>query len=233
MATFVLIPGAGSGAWYWHFVEARLREFGHRTIPVDLPNGDDSAGLAEYTDAVVAAIGDPSKGMAPDDIILVAHSMGAFTAPLVTERIQARMIILVAAMVPAPGESPGEWWANTRHGDVAAEQKSLHGWDIFTDGETIFAHDVPPALAAEALEHSREQSGTPFAKPWPMEAWPSVPTRVLIGTNDRFFPAAFQRRVTQERLGITPDETDSGHLPMLAKPVELADHLMAYAAEVR
>ena len=84
---------------------------------------------------------------------------------------------------------------------------------------------MPPALAAEANARNRNQSGTPFEKPWPLDAWPAVPTRFLLCREDRFFPAAFQRRVVKERLGITADEMAGGHVPMLARPVELVDHL--------
>src|SRR5689334_14752076 len=69
MATFVLIPGAGSTAWYWHLVEPELRGLGHDVIAVTLPVDDDAAGLAEYTDAVVAALGDRSDR---DDLVVVA-----------------------------------------------------------------------------------------------------------------------------------------------------------------
>ncbi len=55
MTTYVLIPGAGGVAWYWHLLEAELRERGHEAVAVDLPADDDSAGLSEYADAVVAA----------------------------------------------------------------------------------------------------------------------------------------------------------------------------------
>ena len=48
-------------------------------------------------------------------------------------------------------------------------------------------------------------------EPWPLEAWPDVPTRVLLCRGDRMFPAEFQRRVARERLGIEPDEMDGGH----------------------
>src|SRR5438552_7289681 len=107
MATYVLIHGAGSDSWYWHLVVPDLQARGHDVVAVDLPCDDDAAGLAEYTDTVVDAIGDRT------DLILVAQSMGGFTAPLVCERVPVRFVVLVAAMVPRPGESPGEWWANT------------------------------------------------------------------------------------------------------------------------
>ena len=37
------------------------------------------------------------------------------------------------------------------------------------------------------------------------------------------------RRVVRERLGIVPDEIATGHMPMLARPTELADRLDGYA----
>src|SRR5436190_20306626 len=135
MATFVLIHGAGSTSWYWHRVEPLLRARGHDVVTMDLPCDDDTAGLAEYADAVVRAIGDVR---ARDHLVLVAQSMGGFTAPLVCDRLpgQVGMMILVAAMVPRPGEPPGEWWGNT-------------GWPRPADDDpmTVFLQDVPAGLA--------------------------------------------------------------------------------------
>ena len=211
VATYVLIHGAGSDSWYWHLVAPRLRALGHDVVAVDLPCDDDAAGLAEYADAVVEAVGERR------DVIVVAQSLGGFTAPLVCRRLPVRLVVLVAAMVPTPGESPGEWWVNTGH--VFPEP---------FDPAVVFAHDVPPEIAAESLRHVREQSGTPFERPWPLPAWPSVPTRFLLCRNDRFFPAEFLRRVVRERLGFDPDEMDGGHLPALARPDELVARLEAY-----
>src|SRR5438874_6360029 len=96
-----------------------------------------------------------------------------------------------------------------------------------------FFHDVPPEVAAEVMARGqRAQSDTPFAKPWPLEAWPDVPTRFLLCRDDRFFPASFQRRVVRDRLAITPDEMDGGHLPAFSRPRELADRLHAYRVEL-
>ena len=41
MATYVLIPGAGSTPWYWHLVVPRLAERGHDVVAVDLPCDDE------------------------------------------------------------------------------------------------------------------------------------------------------------------------------------------------
>ncbi len=218
MATYVLIHGAGGDSWYWHLVMPRLTSLGHDVIAVDLPCDDDRAGLAEYADVVVdAVVGAVGAGRA---VIVVAQSLGGFTAPLVCGRLDVSLLVLVAAMTPCPGESPGDWWANTGHVFP----------DPFDPAE-VFAHDLPADLAAELPAHLRPQSGTPFEKPWPLDSWPDVPTRFLLCRDDRFFPAPFQRRVARDRLGVTPDEIDGGHLPALARPDELVGWLERYRLE--
>jgi Alpha/beta hydrolase family len=203
MSTYVLIPGAGGEAWYWHLVVPRLNALGHEAIAVQLPADDDAAGLDEYADAVLEAI-DGHK-----DLILVAQSMGAFIAPLVSA--DARRIDLVAPMIPAPGESAGEWFANA--GGASDEP---------FDPITSFFHDVPQEIVDEAIRRGEpRQADKPFGEPWPLDAWPDVPTRMVAGAIDRLFSLDFQRRIARERLGLEVDVIESGHLPALARPDEL------------
>jgi hypothetical protein len=89
---------------------------------------------------------------------------------------------------------------------------------------------VPRALAEEALSKERSESHTAYHSPWPLDAWPAVPTRFVLCTEDRFFPPEFMRRVVAERLGITPDEIAADHCVALSRPKELADMLVGYAA---
>jgi pimeloyl-ACP methyl ester carboxylesterase len=228
MATYVLIHGAASDSWYWHLVEPELRTLGHDVVAPDLPTGDDAAGLEEYTDTVVDAIGGRT------DLILVAQSMGGFTAPLVCDRLGAQGMVMLAAMIPSPRERGADWWGNTGHEQAVRELAEREGRDPDRfDPVEVFLHDLPPDVRDAALKRGEgEQSGTPFESPWPLEEWPDVPTRVLICRQDRFLPAEFQRRVTRDRLGITPDEIDGGHLPALARPKELVARLETYRAEL-
>jgi pimeloyl-ACP methyl ester carboxylesterase len=220
MATYVLIHGGGGSAWEWHLVAAELRGRGHDVVAVDLPIEDESAGWSEYADAVVDAIGDRT------DLVVVAHSLGGFTGPLVCAQVPVDLLVLVAAMIPSPGETGEEWWANTGWKQAARGQD---GHD--DDPIAVFLHDVPSELAAEALTKERDQAGTPMLEPWPLDAWPDVPTRYLLCRDDRMFPAEWMRAVVRERLGITPDEIDGSHAPYLSRPKELADRLHAYRAE--
>src|SRR5581483_4081817 len=73
MALFVLVPGAGGMAWYWHRTVPLIRAAGHEPIAVDLPGDDPRAGLATYADIVIRSIAERS------DVVLVAQSLAGFT----------------------------------------------------------------------------------------------------------------------------------------------------------
>ncbi|MFF2744689.1 alpha/beta hydrolase [Kitasatospora sp. NPDC058048] len=231
MATYVLIHGAAADAWYWGPLAAELRGRGHEVVAPDLPCDDDAAGLAEYADAAVAAVA--AVGDRPGERVVVAHSFGGFTGPLVCARMPVDLLVMLHAQVPAPGETPGAWWENTGYWAARRESDRSRGVaeGAEEDERALFLHDTPAALAEELLaKHERRQSATPFGTPWPLEAWPQVPTRYLLAAGDRFFPPAFLRRHVEERLGFRPDEMPGDHLPMLGHPQELAERLEAYRA---
>jgi pimeloyl-ACP methyl ester carboxylesterase len=225
VTTYVLVPGAGGDARYWQRVVPLLAAAGHRAIAVDLPADDDTAGLARYRDCVLDAVAD-----ARGPVILVAQSMAGFTAPLVSARRQVDMMVLVNAMVPRPGETGADWWRNTGQKQASAEYlaRITLGRREFDSIEDFF-HDVPGDVRAEVLSAPEpRQSDTPFSEPWPLDAWPNVPTRFLQGADDRLFPMEFQRRVVRERLGFDIDVMPGGHLVALSRPHELVDRLEGY-----
>ena len=204
MATYVLIHGAGSDAWYWHLVVPLLKARGHEVVAMDLPVGDESAGLAEYVEVVVEAIGDRAE------LVVVGQSLGGFVAPLVAERRPVELMVLLNAMVPRPGET--DWWAATGHPVEIGPD-----FDPFE----VFLHDVPDGVRAEAGAHAGPQAAAPMREPYPLKRWPEVPTRFVLARQDRFFPADWQRRVVRERLGIEPAEIAGGHCVALSRPREL------------
>jgi pimeloyl-ACP methyl ester carboxylesterase len=214
-ATFVLIHGGASTSWDWHLVEPVLRELGHEVIAVDLPLEDPANGVSEYADAVVAACeGRPN-------LAVVAHSWGGLVAPIVCSRVESELLVLVTAMVPAPGEPPNDWWAATGFTDLQ-----------FPEAEDAFYNGVPAALAEECTARGREQTGERDGEPSPLKAWPEVPTRFLLCRDDLFFPPLFMRGVVRDRLGFAPDEIDGGHMIALARPRELAERLHRYWTEL-
>ena len=229
MATYVLIPGAGGDGWQWHLVVRELEARGQVGIPVTLPSGDDGAGWNEYADAVVAAIGDRR------DLVLVAQSLAGFTAPLVCERLHGRPARAPQRDDPAPRRDRqrlvGE--RGQRRGAPRVPRVARHPGTDAQDDRVMYFHDVPDDIVREAFARGEpQQSMTPMGQPWPLEAWPDVPTRVLAGLDDRLFPVDFQRRVARERLGIEADVIEGGHMVALSHPIELAEQLERYREQV-
>lgn len=211
MATFVCIHGAGGHGSDWRLVAAELTARGHEVVTPDLPC-EDPVGLDAYTDAVVTAIGDRRE-----DLVLVAHSLGGLTAPVVATRVPIEAMVFVTAMVPMPGERGGEWWANTGQADAYAAQGLPDDSD-----ETVFLHDVSPVVLA-ASDPPRDQTGEVLGDPSPLTSWPDVATTFLVCCDDRFFPAGWMGDVVRRRFFVEPTVVPGGHCPYLSQPVPLAD----------
>lgn len=223
MSTFVLIPGAGGNAGYWDRLVAELERRNHEAIAVDIPQDDPAVGLPEYAALVEDAIGDRT------DAVLVAQSLGGFTAPMV--RTPVAMIVLLNAMIPLPGEQPGDWWDNTGSQDARHAADREAGRSEEFDMEAHFLHDLDDAARAAlfAGPPPRDTAEPTWVQPCDFEDWPDVPIKVLVGSGDRFFPADFQQRVAKERVGVDADFVAGGHLVAVSNPAAVADKLIEYA----
>jgi len=221
VTTFALVPGAGGAAWYWHRVVPLLEEAGHEAVAVELPADDPDAGLPEYAALVTSAV----EGR--DDVVVVGQSMGGFTVPMVAARRPVAGIVLLNAMVPLPGETAGAWWDAVRSEEARLAAARVGGWTEEMDLDTYFLHDVDPAVAASGEEHQRPEAERAFETPCDIDAWPDVPTRVVAGADDRFFPVDLQRRVARDRLGLDLDVVPGGHLAALSAPAELTAYLLS------
>lgn len=221
MATFVLIPGAGGHGAYWNRLIPALERRGHEAVGIDIPENEPGTHLTDWVGFVDRAVGDRS------DVVLVAQSLGAFLAPLVDKPIG--MIVFLNAMIPLPGETPDEWWGNTDSGAARLAKAEADGRDPTFDLYNDFLHDLPEDAAAELMSgEAREPADSAMADRCEFKSWPDVPMKVVVGRDDRFFPADFQCRIAKDRLGIDADVIPGGHLVALANPEGLADLLDAY-----
>jgi pimeloyl-ACP methyl ester carboxylesterase len=223
MSTFVLIHGAGDVGWSWYLVERELRALGHDTVAPDLPCDDDRAGLNEYADTVIKAIGDRTR------LVVVGHSYGGFTAPLIAARLPIDVLVLVAGMVPSPGEAAKDYLKNTGYDAAIRKQAARDGVTGDKDPYVLFYHDVPRKLAEQARRHERPQSSTPGDAPWPLMAW----AKGVHAVHRMYRRSSLPGRLPspsgfQARLRIVPDEIVSGHCVMLSHPKELATMLNGY-----
>src|SRR5437868_10076047 len=114
MSLFVLIPGAGIDPRVYRATIAALSDLGHEAVAPPLPLDDDAATPSDHADAVAEAV----RGR--DELVVVGQSLGAFSAPLVAARVPVSRLVLLAPMIPRPGETAGEWWGHTGHAEAIA-----------------------------------------------------------------------------------------------------------------
>jgi hypothetical protein len=62
-----------------------------------------------------------------DEAIVVAESMGGFTAPIVCARRKVELLVMLNAMIPVPGETFNAWWSNTGSGPARREYHASIG----------------------------------------------------------------------------------------------------------
>lgn len=226
--TFVLVPGAGADPRVFGATIEALRALGHEGVAPPLPLDDADATPSDHADAIVAALPDPP----PAPLIVVGQSLGAYSATIAAARLRPARLILLAPMIPAPGESAGEWWKRTGHDKAIAPLTDRLGqpseWDEAAMAE-VFYHDVDETTLAASAEYAGVPSTGLFEEPLPLTRWPDVPTTVLAPREDRLFPLEFQRRIARERLDLEIEEMDGGHLPFLSRPTDLAVRLIELA----
>jgi pimeloyl-ACP methyl ester carboxylesterase len=235
MAFFALMHGGAHGGWCWEEVVPRLEALGHRAVAPDLPFGDDD-GVEAWSDVVAEAV---AEGNATgDDVVVVGHSLGGLGVPVVAERVGARHMVFLGAMVPVPGRP---------YVDVIADEPSvllideldgaLSGEPAFEadEGGSIpwafavkhFYQDLDEAVARRAWSRLRPQGFTVFTEPCPLTAWPAIPATYVLMTEDQSVNPEWSRMVARGRLGATLVELPGGHSPFYGRPDELVAVLVA------
>jgi pimeloyl-ACP methyl ester carboxylesterase len=227
--TFGLVHGAWHGAWCWEPLQAELEQRGQRSVAVDLPCDDWDAGLARNAEIVSDALGDA------DDVVLVGHSLGGITIPVVADRRPVRRMVFLCAMLPQPGKTMDEVLGSADQvlrPEFAPFDEVIHddgsvSWRKETAAEAFF-HDCPPDVAAWAASKLRRQVWATTQEPCPLSSWPDVPSTYVICTEDRAINPDWSRRAAKE-IGADVVELPGSHSPFLSRPVDLADLLVSLA----
>ena len=199
---------------------SELEARGHSVDAPDLPCDDVDAGAARYAEVV----GDRS------DAVVVGHSLGGLTLPLVP----ARKHVFLAALVPSPSAKPplGDALDPSFRGGTVQDE---HGCSCWPDTEGA-ARQLYPELERPTVEWAfarlRPQAPRPSTEPSPLTGLPDVPRASVVTARDRCVRPDWQRRIAREVLGVEPVEVDAGHHPMLERPTELADVLGRLAEDV-
>lgn len=219
MAEFLLIHGAGHGAWAWEEVIPALTALGHSARAIDLPGrGGGATTLAAQAGAIVAALRGPT--------VLVGHSAGGFAitaAALASAQVTG--LIYVCAFIPQPGCSiAGLRRACPEIGLRGSYRISADRQSFAFDAEKakhLFFHDCPDPAAAAARMCAEPVAPQETA----LERLPDLPRAVVFCSEDRAIPLAYQQKMAE---GIAVRrELPSGHSPFLSMPGALATVLDA------
>lgn len=234
--TFVLVHGAWHRGACWNPVVAELDGRGVASVAVDLPADRADAGVDVYASHLTAAL----EGV-DGPVVLVGHSLGGLTIPVVAARRPVALLVFLCALLPDPGRSLLEQQQSAeRPAMMTADwnERYVPARTVLPDGRTqwpeelaleAFYHDCPPEVARWATGQLRPQGTLPMREPTPLAAWPAVPAEYILGEEDRAVSPAWSRQAARERLGVTARELPGGHSPFLARPAALADELLAAA----
>jgi pimeloyl-ACP methyl ester carboxylesterase len=171
---------------------------------------------------------------AGDDLVLVGHSLGGLTIPLVAAARPARKLVFLCGLLPRPGvslvdqlaEEPEIFMPGFDDGIARDELDRSYWRDEDAAGEVLYG-DCPRQLTSWAVARLRPQARPPSREPCPLSEWPAVESVSLFTSDDCTVNPAWSRRAARERLGASTVELPGGHSPFLGRPAELAEALVS------
>jgi pimeloyl-ACP methyl ester carboxylesterase len=109
MATFVLVPGAWHGGWWFEPLACRLRRHGHEAYPLTLTGVGDRNTLliASVNVDYIQDLANVLEAGRIEDTVLVGHSYGGMMISGVADRVPERVyaLVYVDAFVPRDGDA--------------------------------------------------------------------------------------------------------------------------------
>jgi pimeloyl-ACP methyl ester carboxylesterase len=229
MATFALVHGAWHGAWCWDRLIPELEAHGQAAIAVELPCEDPDAGCAAYCEIVLAQ----TAGVG-DDLVLVGHSLGGLTIPLVAAARPVRKLVFLCALLPRPGlslidqlQQEPEIFTPGFGAGVARDELGRSYWPDEDEAIDVFYPDSPRQLASWAAARLRHQARAPNTEPCPLTHWPALESVSLFASEDAAVNPHWSRIAARERLGANTVELPGDHSPFLGRPAELAEALVS------
>jgi pimeloyl-ACP methyl ester carboxylesterase len=226
------VHGGWHAAWCWELLTPLLQRGGHAVVTMDLPCDDSSASFDTYADVVCGAL----DGRGGDDVVLVGHSLGGHTIPLVASRRPVRHLVYLCAAVPGIGRSlfdqlqddPPPMNPDCRKGLERDAQKRRVWVDLNVARDLLYA-DCDEQTVEAAFKRLRPQADYPQKYPLSLSEFPSVPCSYVVCAADRMIFPEWSKRVARDRIGTDLIELPGSHSPMLSRPLAFAEVLLGIA----
>ncbi len=236
--TIVLVHGAWADASSWNAVATGLQGQGFTVLaPTNLlrnPTTD-----AAYVSSFIA-----QRTSGP--VVLVGHSYGGFVITNAgTGGGDVRALVYVDAFAPAAGETVFQLLGGSGSAfdipdptvvfDIAGYPGGPEGdAEAFLKADTVhhsFAQDLPEADRWLIVAGQRPITLGANTTPSVTEAWRTLPSWTVIGTEDRVIPPDLQRTMA-ERAGAKTTDVAGSHVSMVSNPQVSIDTILAAAAHV-
>lgn len=229
MALFALVHDSMHGGWCWRDLVPALERRGHRAVAPDLPCDDAEAGLVAYADVVEASL----AGLPGEDApVLVGHSLGSRTIPVVAARRPRSRMIFLCSVPTGIGAVDATAFAG-----MVTEAYASAPFETRADGarridpeaaRRVFFGTCDEATAGWAASRLRWQGARPLAEPAPFETWPDVPLDIVLTADDAAVRLDWARAEARRWLGgREPTVLPGDHSPFFTCPERLADALVA------
>ena len=221
---------------YWDRLLPHLQ---HPALAVDLPGRADKPAdpMTLTVDECVASAVDDVQAAGIDDVVLVAHSSGGLFTPGIGAALAPRVrhVVLDAATVPAEGGTALDVMKESHRDRVLSYMESARrdGWVLQTPGpespdKVREAYGGDP-LSDDLIEWINDpvrcvkDSMNFYFQPVHWSSIAAVPTTYIKHLRDRPTPPALQD-ANIARLPAPPEvvELDSGHIPAVTHPAQLA-----------
>ena len=230
MSDFVLIPGAWLGAWAWKEVIPSLEKRGHSAHPVTLTGMGERVHLATKGVGLETAVQDVLnviKYNEIDNFVLVGHSFAGKVASVVADRAHERVkkVIYLDSFRPQRVRTPQGSFDPTE--DFGPQPPGAFAVPLGKKTVDLIGKDVKGKVRAWMMA---------MATPWPMKMAtdPVVLSKNYDGVKEAYVFCTLTGDPVDDiiagkwgKLQGPYRVMETGHWPMLTKPKELADAMIA------